>query len=298
MKMSLRMILMWTGVVSLLLVITQRVFASGTAASVVLSPAFSSFALFGAGACAAVLSLVQRSYREIKPIIDLAFAVVLFAALAPLMLVVAVAVKLTSRGPVFFTQVRVGENRRRTRGDLNVGKGGRRVADHCGRLFTVYKFRTMYVHSESASGPVWAKQNDPRITPLGRFLRKSHLDELPQLFNVLKSEMSLVGPRPERPFFVQRFKDSVKGYCSRLVVRPGITGLAQIRHKADETVDDVEQKIAYDRLYVTRQCLFLDIIILFETIRVAILGKPSTRRNSRSGGPLRRGARLQELRRN
>ena len=148
------MILVWTGAASLLLVITQRVFASDAAVSVVLSPAFSSFALFGAGACAAVLSLVRRSYREIKPIIEMVFAIVLLVALAPLMLVIAAAVKLTSHGPVFFTQVRVGENRRRARWDLRRGEGGRRVVDHCGRLFTVYKFRTMYVHAESGTGPV------------------------------------------------------------------------------------------------------------------------------------------------
>ena len=287
MKTSLRLILMWTGAASLLLVITQRVFASDTAASLVLSPAFSSFALFGTGACAAVLSVVRKGYSEVKPIIDRVFAMVLLAALAPLMLVITIAVKLTSSGPVLFKQVRVGENRRRARMGLAVGRNSRRVVDHCGRLFTVYKFRTMYVNAESATGPVWAKHNDPRITPLGRFLRKSHLDELPQLFNVLKGEMSLVGPRPERPYFVHHLKDGIRGYCRRLMVRPGITGLAQVRHKYDETLNDVARKVAYDRLYVIRQCLFLDIIILLETVRVAVVGKPLLRRYSRGSVPLR-----------
>lgn len=169
--------------------------------------------------------------------------------------------------------------------------------DHCGRLFTVYKFRTMYVHAESATGPVWARQNDPRITPFGRFLRKTHLDELAQLFNVLKGEMSLVGPRPERPFFVQHLKDSVRGYCRRLMVRPGITGLAQICHKADESLNDVARKTAYDRLYVVRQCLFLDVIILFRTVRVAIFGKPSLRQDSYGSDSLRGGVHSLDLRR-
>jgi len=289
MNTSLRRILIWTGAASLLLVISHTVFASDATTSLVLSPAFSSFALFGAGACAAVLSLIQKSYREVKPIIDRVFALVLLAPLVPMMLVIAAAVKLTSHGPVLFTQMRVGENRRRVRTGLGKRRKCQRVVDHCGRLFTVYKFRTMYVDAESATGPVWAAQNDPRITRLGRFLRKSHLDELPQLFNVLKGEMSLVGPRPERPFFVQHLKNGVRGYCRRLMVRPGITGLAQVRHKADETLNDVVRKVAYDRLYVIRQCLFLDVIILIETIRVALLGKPLLRRYPRSGAPLRGG---------
>jgi len=277
------MILVWTGAASLLLVICHTVLASDATASVMLSPAFSSFALFGTGACAAVLSLIQKSYHEVKPMIDRVFSLVLLLALAPLMLAIALAVMFTSRGPVFFTQVRVGENRRRIRTGPSKD---RRVVDHCGRLFTVYKFRTMYVDAESATGPVWSTQNDPRITRIGRFLRKTHLDELPQLFNVLKGEMSLVGPRPERPFFVQHLKDGVRGYCRRLMVRPGITGLAQVRHKADESLNDVARKVAYDRLYVLRQCLFLDIIILMETVRVALLGKSSLRLYQRSGVPV------------
>ena len=288
------MIFMWTGVASLLLIITQSVFASDAAATnIVLSPAFSSFALFGASACAAVLSLVQKGYREVKPLLDRVLALLLLVVALPLMVIIAIVVKSTSPGPVFFKQIRVGENRRRS-GGVHSGRDtyfvyrgtrikSRRVVDHCGRLFRVYKFRTMYVDAESGTGPVWAVANDPRVTPVGRILRKTHLDELPQLFNVLRGNMSLVGPRPERPFFVKTLKDSVRGYSRRLEVKPGITGLAQVRHKYDETLDDVARKVAYDRLYVYRQCLLVDLAILFETVRVAIFpGIPWRRRHLRT----------------
>jgi len=293
MKLRLRLILMWTGAAALLLGITQTVIASDASGHVALSPAFSSCALFGAAACATVLSLVQKGYREIKPAMDRAVALILLVGGLPLMLVIAVLVKLTSAGPVFFTQTRVGQNRRRAdRRSLGAGgiqNAGRRRVDYCGWLFTLYKFRTMYADAESATGPVWAKENDPRVTPLGRFLRNAHLDELPQLINVLRGEMSLVGPRPERPYFVRQLKDRVAGYRHRLTVRPGITGLAQIYHKYDETLFDVNRKIAYDRLYVRKQSLAVDMSILLATIRVAVIGKPpSLRLNSRSSESLGR----------
>jgi len=276
----------------MLLVITQTVFASDTTTSVVLSPAFSSFALFGAGACAAVMNLAQKGYREIKPVVDRVFAFILLAALSPLMLAIAALVKVTSPGPVLFSQIRVGENRRRVdrrKAGTDIYEWGnklhicRRVENQCGRLFKVYKFRTMNVDAESETGPIWAAQNDPRVTAFGRFLRRTHLDELPQLFNVLRGEMSLVGPRPERPFFVQQLKESVAGYCNRLLVKPGITGLAQVRHRADENLDDVVRKLAYDRLYVARVCLFVDVLILLQTVKVAVFGTPSLRRRYRRG---------------
>jgi len=290
MKLQLRLILIWTGATALLLVITQTVLASDASGHVVLSPAFSSFALFGVGACATVFSLVQKGYREIKPVLDRVFAMILLVAALPLMLVIGILVKLTSAGPILFAQTRVGENRRRAErrqvGTDAVQNAGRRRVDHCGRLFTVYKFRTMYVDAESTTGPVWARRNDPRVTPLGRFLRKTHLDELPQIINVLRGEMSLVGPRPERPYFVRQLKDKVAGYRNRLTVKPGITGLAQIRHEYDQTLHDVSCKIAWDRLYVAKQSLFVDMSILLATVRVAVVGKPSLRQGSRSSDNL------------
>jgi lipopolysaccharide/colanic/teichoic acid biosynthesis glycosyltransferase len=141
-----------------------------------------------------------------------------------------------------------------------------------GRNFTIYKFRTMVSNAE-ASGPQLATQNDPRITPLGNFMRKTRLDELPQLWNVLKGDMSLVGPRPERPFFVEQFKKQIPLYSRRLRVRPGITGWAQVKWKYDESFDDVVEKTKYDLFYVENMSLRMDLKILINTIATVILGK-------------------------
>jgi lipopolysaccharide/colanic/teichoic acid biosynthesis glycosyltransferase len=284
MKFSLRAVVVWTGATALLLVVTQTVLAQDAASSIALPPAFSSFMLFGTGVFAGLLSLVQKSYREIRPALDYAATVVMLVLATPLMILVALVVKLTSPGPILFAQVRVGENRRNVSGNRSDDNGSgrspgcRRRSNNYGQLFTIYKFRTMYVDAESASGPTWSKKGDPRITPVGRVLRATHLDELPQLFNVLRGEMSLIGPRPERPYFVQKLKDEVNGYLLRLQVRPGITGLAQVSHKADETLADVVRKVAFDRLYVARQSVSVDIKILLATIKVAIFGAPSSRR--------------------
>lgn len=185
-------------------------------------------------------------YRIIKRVVDYAFAAVLAVVTLPLLAALAAIVRVTSRGPAFYTQTRVGKD---------------------GRLFKIIKLRTMYADAESRTGPVWAKQNDPRVTPFGVFLRDTHLDEIPQLFNVLKGDMSLVGPRPERPHFVDDFNRTIPHYAVRLRVRPGITGLAQVRHKYDETFDDVKRKLAYDLLYMAKMCFMVDIQILLLTTR-------------------------------
>jgi len=125
----------------------------------------------------------------------------------------------------------------------------------------------MVCNAEQGSGPVWARANDPRITRFGRFLRNSHFDEVPQLINILRGEMALVGPRPERPVFVDQFKSQIPGYADRLLVKPGITGLAQVYHHYDETLRDVRRKLAYDLLYVKKMCLMVDIAIIFLTFR-------------------------------
>jgi lipopolysaccharide/colanic/teichoic acid biosynthesis glycosyltransferase len=119
---------------------------------------------------------------------------------------------------------------------------------------------------------VWAKKNDSRITTFGKFLRKTHIDELPQLINVIKGDMSIVGPRPERPFFVSKFKDDIPGYTKRLSIKPGITGLAQCYHKYDETIRDVQNKLRYDILYIKRMCWSLDLKILLLTLRMSLFG--------------------------
>lgn len=174
-----------------------------------------------------------------------------FVAL-PICLLTALAVRLDSAGPVFYRQDRVGFQ---------------------GQLFTLFKFRSMVDDAERETGPVWASRNDPRITRVGRIIRKLGIDELPQLYNVLRGEMSLVGPRPERPHFVDRFRREIPGYAERLRVLPGITGLAQVKHKYDETIDDVRQKLRFDFTYIRTHSFFKDCFILFYTIYIILTGK-------------------------
>ncbi|MEE9393074.1 MAG: sugar transferase [Planctomycetota bacterium] len=195
---------------------------------------------------ASITTQPQRSYAPIKGLADRVFALFGIVVLLPGLALIALLVKMTSRGPVFFRQERVGQ---------------------FGRHFFILKFRTMVVDAELATGPIWAQENDPRCTKIGRFLRLSHLDELPQLLNVLMGDMSLVGPRPERPMFVQQFKREFSNYEDRLAVKPGITGLAQVYHTYDATIRDVRKKLAYDLLYVKKMCMMTDIVIIFLTVR-------------------------------
>jgi lipopolysaccharide/colanic/teichoic acid biosynthesis glycosyltransferase len=191
------------------------------------------------------LSLAKASYLDLKAMLDILFAFCILVVTLPIMLVCALLIKGTSRGPVFYRQPRVGKD---------------------GKIFNILKLRTMRDDAEAETGPVWARHNDTRITLVGRFLRKSHLDELPQMINVLKGDMSLVGPRPERPIFVHKFNERIPQYYKRLSIKPGVTGLAQVRYKYDETLADVRQKLAYDILYIKRMCWYLDLTIIFLTI--------------------------------
>lgn len=168
----------------------------------------------------------------------------------PLMALVAIAVKLTSSGPALFRQTRVGLN---------------------GKLFTLYKFRSMRVDAEAVSGAVWAIENDPRITPLGRWLRLLRLDELPQLFNVLKGEMAIVGPRPERPEFVKILNEQIPFYIQRHRVKPGITGWAQINYRYGNTVEDAATKLEYDLYYLKNLSMALDFFVMFHTVKTMLL---------------------------
>ena len=142
-----------------------------------------------------------------------------------------------------------------------------------GLVFNMYKLRTMKVDAEKDTGPVWAQENDPRITLVGRVLRKMHIDEIPQLINVIKGEMSIVGPRPERPVFVIDLARKIRDYNKRLQVKPGITGLAQVRHKYDETIEDVKKKIKLDLLYIREMCVMTDLRIIARTLLVVLIGK-------------------------
>ncbi len=190
--------------------------------------------------------------RIAKRWIDFIVAISVLVPFLPLWILIGIAIKLDSRGPIFFTQERVGKQ---------------------GRLFNLYKFRSMIHDAERDTGPVWAAADDKRVTRVGRILRKLRLDEIPQFINVLKGEMSLVGPRPERPFFVEQLKAEVSFYTRRLLVRPGITGWAQVKHRYDASLDDVKQKIKYDLYYLENMSLTLDLKIILRTIIVALSGR-------------------------
>jgi len=190
--------------------------------------------------------VIRKRFILVKEVVDRLVAVAGLVIFLPVLAIIGAIIKLSSKGPVFYLQERVGKD---------------------GKTFGIIKLRTMVSDAEAATGPVWACANDPRITPFGRFLRKSHLDEVPQLINVIKGEMSIVGPRPERPLFVENFKSQIPSYAERLRVKPGITGLAQVCHKYDETVKDVRRKVAYDLLYIQRMCLMVDVAIVFLTVR-------------------------------
>ena len=182
-----------------------------------------------------------NAYLCRKVVVGRAIALVLLLVGSPVILLTMLAVRLTSRGPAIFCQTRVGLN---------------------GRIFTMYKIRTMRADAEAATGPVWSQKNDPRVTRLGRLVRKLHLDEFPQLINVIKGEMGLIGPRPERPEFTQRLSVAIPRYLDRLVVPPGITGLAQINLPPDSDLGSVQRKLALDLRYVQEARLSLDLRIL------------------------------------
>ena len=182
-----------------------------------------------------------------KRALDIGISSLMLLAAAPLMLAIALLIRLDSEGPILYSQLRTGLNRRTgsRRRAHRAGASERRRAPHHGKPFKILKFRSMRVDAE-AKGAVWCKEGDPRVTRLGYWLRKTHLDELPQLFNILRGDMSLVGPRPERPEFISRLHLEVPGYGTRLRVKPGLTGLAQTRHRSDLDLRDVKKKVRYD----------------------------------------------------
>ncbi len=193
----------------------------------------------------AVLPVVPLLAGErVKATADFALAALMLVPAFPVLLACILLVRLTSRGAAIYTQTRVGRG---------------------GRVFTLYKIRTMYHDCEKLTGPQWSPPGDTRITPVGRVLRKLHLDELPQLFNVLKGEMSLVGPRPERPEIVKKLREVVVGYDRRHAVRPGITGFAQIHLPPDTCVRSVRNKLAYDLFYVRFRSVRMELFVLFAT---------------------------------
>ena len=191
-----------------------------------------------------------RTLRAVKRLSDLLASAGMLLALGPVMAVVAALIKLTSRGPVLYHQQRVGQR---------------------GRVFVIRKFRSMRTDAEANTGAVWARQNDDRVTPIGRLLRLTRLDELPQLWNVLVGDMSLIGPRPERPEFVDMLREKIPFYGERHAIRPGLTGWAQVRYAYGASVEDAMEKLQYDLFYMKNMSLALDLVIAFETAKIVLL---------------------------
>jgi sugar transferase (PEP-CTERM system associated) len=192
----------------------------------------------------------SRLQLLLKRAFDVVLAVVGLLLAWPIMLLVALAVRATSPGAALYHQVRVGQN---------------------GRLFTVHKFRSMRQDAEATSGAVWASKDDPRITFIGRFLRKSRLDEIPQLWNVLVGDMSFVGPRPERPEFVRQLSEQIAFYRQRHVVKPGVTGWAQVMYSYGASVEDAVEKLQYDLFYIKHLSVAFDVFVLFKTVQTVVL---------------------------
>jgi lipopolysaccharide/colanic/teichoic acid biosynthesis glycosyltransferase len=200
----------------------------------------------------AVVERQATRYEGIKAVVETAAAALMLVAFSPLIAVTAVLVRLTSSGPAFYSQIRLGRH---------------------GRPYRIWKIRTMTHNCERQSGARWCAPGDARVTPVGRFLRKSHLDELPQLWNVIRGDMSLIGPRPERPEFIPELERNIPRYRERLQVRPGVTGLAQVQLPADTDLDSVRRKLTCDLYYVEHISAWLDVQILLST-GSHILGVP------------------------
>jgi len=203
--------------------------------------------------------LIEVNFQEsswsssgMKRLFDFLFSLILLIVLSPFFILVGLLIKISSKGPIIYSQERLG---------------------YMGKPYWIYKFRSMIVNAEEESGPVWASDDDPRVTSIGKVLRKYRIDELPQLINVFLGQMSLIGPRPERPYFIEKLKEKFPLYERRFRVRPGITGWSQIKHPSDLEEDDVRQKLRYDFYYIENLSLNLDLKILISTIFVVLSGK-------------------------
>ena len=190
--------------------------------------------------------------RVIKRTGDLLLSIIMLGLLAPILIAVAILIKLDSKGSVLFSQERVGENR---------------------KPYMVHKFRSMVQDAEKQSGPVWAQSNDSRVTRVGKFIRKWRIDELPQLFNVIKGEMSFVGPRPEREFFVKELEEAIPYYGERFSVKPGVTGWAQVNYPYGASVEDAKEKLNYDLFYIKNMSIFMDMMVVMRTVKTVLFGE-------------------------
>ena len=196
--------------------------------------------------------LMPEWEKKLKRVLDIIVSLIILLISFPIILIASLAIKIDSKGPIFFKQERCGLNN---------------------RVFRIIKFRSMQHDAEKITGPVWSQKGDPRITRVGNIIRKLRIDEIPQMYNVLKGEMSLVGPRPERPFFVDKLSEQIPYYKRRLKVRPGITGWAQVKHKYDESIEDVKIKLRYDLFYIENMSLRMDFKILFRTVFVVLFAR-------------------------
>jgi len=196
--------------------------------------------------------LMPEWEKKLKRMMDIVISFLILVLTFPILILTMIAIKFDSEGPVFFRQERI-------------GMGGKR--------FRIVKLRSMFKDAEKFTGPVWSQKHDPRVTRVGRIIRRLRIDEVPQMYNVFKGEMSLVGPRPERPYFVETLSKEIPYYQRRLKVRPGITGWAQVKHKYDESVEDVKIKLRYDLFYIENMSLRMDFKILTRTIFVVLFGK-------------------------
>jgi lipopolysaccharide/colanic/teichoic acid biosynthesis glycosyltransferase len=253
-------------------------------------------------------SVLLARYERANRVLNVVLATAALVVLSPLLVMIALAIKLTSRGPIFYTQIRVGRDHRvdrdrrlrcerrfggdrragfdrrgrierraarNRRGRVGAGSFGRRCEDIGGSPIRIYKFRSMCVGAECGSGPVWATHGDARVTRVGRVLRQFRLDELPQLINVVKGEMNIVGPRPERPSIFSRLRTEIPDYPLRQRTRPGITGWAQIKHCYDSCLDDVRKKVGFDLEYLAHRSLWVDLRIMVKTIPVMVFRRGS-----------------------
>lgn len=207
--------------------------------------------LYGVPFIEVMPEIMPYGSKLFKRVLDVVISSILLLLLLPVLMLIVISIKLSSKGPVFYKQVRVGRN---------------------SKQFNMYKFRSMVKDAEEY-GPEWAGENDPRITGIGKLIRKVYLDEVPQLLNVLKNEMSIVGPRPERPYFVEKLSREIPYYYKRLSIKPGITGWAQIKHKYDSSLSDVKEKLKFDFFYIENMSLKLDFKIMVNTFLVVIFMK-------------------------
>ena len=216
------------------------------------APEPGTLALISTGILGGFIRVARRRFNELKRALDILMGALGLVVALPIIALTGIFIKIVSPGPIFFTQKRMGRK---------------------GRIFSIYKMRTMSVNAEKETGAIWARENDPRLIKFGKYIRKMHIDEFPQFFNVLRGEMSVIGPRPERPEIAAKLKEVIVDYEKRLDVKPGITGLAQVWHKYDETLIDVKKKIKYDLLYIRKMCLLVDLRIMFQTVIVSALGR-------------------------